>query len=413
MTFPTTSTACANTDIFANDAMCFSAQALGYMVEAAESLQADVSQKLADLVSTYDASLIRPTFDNAGYQGAETYTEPTEAEPARPTNFAPAEPTDPYPTTPSNDYSGATYSDIESNIASLLSNIGAPAIDAILSSSEFESLINSALAKLSQAVDLPEQGSLLTDAEYDAIYDEAALRIQRQTTRLQRNALEQLSGFGIGMASAALTARLREAEQTELTATSEAALAQAAEQARGTRADILAIIGLELQRAQPLLQQMSMEASWKRDDIARVFQAYIQAYAQALSQASAEFQWSHDDGWKIVAFEEAKFKAEWAVRLQGLQVETADYQAQTQYYLARVQNESTRINWVKLNIDEAFNNAKTEANLDMQWNNLTLQKLGHSEEVIIEVQAAMFQAWISAVNLQFQATGSQSVVDRS
>lgn len=198
---------------------------------------------------------------------------------------------------------------------------------------------------------LPDREGLLTDAASDAIFARARSRVTRAATALVRSALEQPASLGIGMAAPTVLRRVAEANQKKLEATAQVALEQAAQEGVWEREDIKTILALELQN----------------------------------------------------------FKDKWAVIKERLTAEEDTLRSSIAQFTSELQKEAERRGWSELETNALLKEAQDAANVAIQWGRITLDKLMQTEEIIVKMKAAVFQAWLQYINLSMSFSAGQSV----
>lgn len=198
---------------------------------------------------------------------------------------------------------------------------------------------------------LPDREGLLTEPQSDAIFERARARITRAFQANVRAALEQPASLGLGMSSPAILRRLAEANQKKAEGTAQVALEQAAQEGVWAREDIKTILGLEL----------------------------------------------------------TNFKEKWTVIKERLTAEEDTLKAQIAQYTSELQKEAERRGWTELEVKTLLEEASTSANVAIQWGRITLDKLMQTEEIIVKMKAAVFQAWLQYINLSMSFSASQGV----
>lgn len=198
---------------------------------------------------------------------------------------------------------------------------------------------------------LPARAGLLSEAESDAIFERGRARITRAFQANVRAALEQPASLGLGMASPAILRRMAEANQKK---------------AEGT--------------AQVALEQAAQEGVWAREDIKT-----------------------------ILTMELTNFKEKWTVIKERLTAEEDTLRSEITQYTSELQKEAERRGWTELEIKTLLEEASTSANVAIQWGRITLDKLMQTEEIIVKMKAAVFQAWLQYINLSMTFNASQGV----
>lgn len=198
---------------------------------------------------------------------------------------------------------------------------------------------------------LPARAGLLSDIESDAIFERGRARITRAFQANVRAALEQPASLGLGMSSPAILRRVAEANQKK---------------AEGT--------------AQVALEQAAQEGVWAREDIKT-----------------------------ILTMELTNFKEKWTVIKERLTAEEDTLRSEIAQYTAELQKEAERRGWTTLEIQTLLKDAETSVNVAIQWGRITLDKLMQTEEIIVKMKAAVFQAWLQYISLSMSFSAGQSV----
>lgn len=165
------------------------------------------------------------------------------------------------------------------------------------------------------------------------------------------------------------------------------------------------------------VSKFGVEASLYGHDVS-VYNADIAAYNADIVSYRAEVDAYNAEvsafGQEVAAYSADVSRFGQDISLYGQEIslraqEISKYQQDIANYSAQIQGQQIRLEWAKMQVNRILQEAKDEATNDSEWNNLTLQKLSQTQQVIVQVQAAMFQAYMSAISVSFSGSGSQSV----
>lgn len=198
------------------------------------------------------------------------------------------------------------------------------------------------------AVPMPSRGPLLTSGTSDQIFARARARITRSHAANTRAALESSASLGIGMGSPALLRRLAEANQKKAEAIS----------------------------------------------------------ALALEQAAQEGVWAREDYMKVVDLELKDYSLKWATFRERVKAEEDTMRGRLEEITAELNEERLKLDWRQHTLNFFLQAQKYQSDAGIGYGQFASNALVGLSTEAAKLYAAMFQGWMSAINVNYGFSGS-------